>query len=185
MYGNVVTNRQLRGLNDTKCVEIQNFSSDNLKAAAYTLNPGRILRRSEDGVWEVCHTFSKNRSQFILRPNEYVQIEPIQHVSINVDGIVGNFIVASSAIDDGLMIIAGQIDSKYGAGSERLKFGVKNLLDIENTIRLGQRIVHLQFIDLRGSASDPVKLSEEQKKIWKSRADWAENNAYRPDLANE
>ena len=169
MYGNVLTNRQLNKLLAEKSLVIKPFSPSSLKEAAYTLNPGHVLRLSKEGEWEVVHTFSIKKPTFVLKPDEYVIVQPKQDVIISVDGIIGSFIQASTNVEGGLLVVAGQIDSKYGTGGEALRFGVKNLFAFENSISINTRLVHLQLIDLRGSTSDPVTRTAEQQETWDSR----------------
>ena len=179
MYGNVITNRQLRNLIDSKTLTIFPFNDENLKAASYTLNPGQVLRRGDDGEYDVVHSFSKMRSKYVLGPGDYVLVEPRQKIAIAVDGIVGTFIMASTNIENGLLVTAGQIDGRYGTKGEMLRFGVKNLLEGENELVFDTRLVHLQLIDMRGSATDPIRLDPAAQKVWEDRIRneaWAEAN---------
>ncbi len=169
MYGNVLTNRQLNRLIAEKSLQIRPFSQSSLKEAAYTLNPGRILRLNPGGHWNVVHILSDDEPSFALDPNEYVIVEPLQSVTITVDGIIGTFIQASTNVEGGLLVVAGQIDSRYGTKGEALRFGVKNLFSASNLISLKTRLVHLQLIDLRGSTSDPITLTQQQEDIWDAR----------------
>lgn len=188
MYGNVVTNKQLRNLLGSNCLTISPFEEQNLKAAAYTLTPGRVLRRGEDGEYDVVHTFKPKRKSFTLAPDEYVVVEAKQSVAIRVAGVVGTFITASTNIENGLLIVAGQIDGNYGTGGEALRFGIKNLLSQDNQISVDTRLVHLQLVDMRGSATDPVKLSKEAQKIWDDRKrgeSWLEQHGPNYSQADE
>lgn len=169
MFGNLSTNKQLKTLLEDRCLYIQPFDPSQMKATGYTLNPGRVLRRSEEGEWDVVHTFSARRDKFEVGPNEYVIVEPKQIVKISKDGIVGRFIAASNNIESGFLVIAGQIDSRYGMSGEALRFGVKNLLDLPNYLMYSSRLVHLEIFDLRGSSSDPVGSTPEREEIWRSR----------------
>lgn len=169
MFGNVLTNRQLRTLLDEKRIRIKDFNPLSLKQASYTLNPARVLKQSSDGEWEVVHSFTRARPTFLLQEHEYVVVEPRQDVVIDVDGVIGTFVQASTNIEAGILVVAGQIDSGYGSQGESLRFGVKNLLDKENALSIDTRLVHVQFVDMRGSSSDPVKRSEEQEKVHAAR----------------
>lgn len=180
MYGNVVTNRQLRVLIESNCLSITPFDEKNLKAAAYTLSPGRILRKGGDGEYEVVHSFTKKKGAFVLNANEYVVVEPKQTVIISRPGILGTFITASTNVEKGILILAGQIDSLYGTSGEALRFGMKNLFSEPVEITSSTRLVHLQLIDLRGSATDEVKLTKAARDVWEERRrdeDWAERHA--------
>jgi hypothetical protein len=169
MFGNLSTSRQLKRLRDDKCLDIIPFDEKLLKPTGYTLNPGRVLRRTKEGDWDVVHSFSPRRSRFVLLANEYVIVEPRQSVRISVDGIVGRFVTSSNNIESGFLITAGQIDSKYGMSGEALRFGVKNMLDEENVLRDDARLVHVEVFDLRGSTADPIVQSPSQSETWRSR----------------
>jgi len=169
MYGNVVTNKQLKDLMESGCLSIDPFEQNNLKAAAYTLTPGRVLRRGDDGEYEVVHTFSNKKNSFKISADEYIVIEPKQIVRIKTSGLIGTFITASTNIENGLLVVAGQIDSNYGVNNERLRFGVRNLLSLPNTITAATRLVHLQLVDMRGSAAEPVRLSRDAQAVWNDR----------------
>ncbi len=187
MYGNVITNHQLRNLLRTNCIAIDPFQEKYLKAAAYTLTPGRVLKRGEDGEYDVVHTFGTRRRDFTLSCGEYVIIEAREKVAIREHGIVGTFATASTNIENGLLIVAGQIDSHYGVKGEALRFGVKNLLAVDNEISSDTRLVHLQLVDMRGSATDPIKRSESTKSTWNDRInpDWADTHAQNYGAADE
>ena len=188
MYGNVVTNSQLRALIDSNCLSISPYDEKNLKAAAYTLSPGRILRRGDDKEYEVAHSFTPKKSSFILKAGEYVVVEPKQSVVIRRAGIIGTFITASTNVEAGLLLVAGQIDSLYGTSGEALRFGMKNLLDEPNEITDKTRLVHLQLIDMRGSAADPVKPTQDVKALWETRRreeNWLEQRGPNYGLATE
>lgn len=169
MYGNVLTNRQLRKLMNDNCLYIHPFNPSSLKETAYTLNPGRILKLSTEGEWEVVHTFSTKKAPYTLQPDEYVIVEAKQTVKIAVDGLLGTFVAASTNVEGGLLVVAGQIDSQYGMGGEALRFGVKNLLAVPNTISAETRLVHMQLTDLRGSTADPVVRSVAEGEVWEAR----------------
>jgi len=169
MFGNLSTNRQIKRLKDEKCIDIVPFDDALLKPTGYTLNPGRILRRTDDGDWDVVYTFGARRTSFILAANEYVIVEPKQTVRISVEGIVGRFVTSSNNVESGFLTVAGQIDSKYGTSGEALRFGLKNLLNQENALRHNARLVHLEVFDLRGSTADPIMRSPSQDETWRSR----------------
>lgn len=169
MYGNVLTDRQLNKLIADKCLYISPFNPASLKETVYTLNPGRVLKMTSENEWEVAHSFSTKKAPFILEPNEYVVVEARQTVKIAVDGLVGTFVSTSTNVEAGLLVVAGQIDSHYGMRGEALRFGVKNLLPMANTISADTRLVHMQLTDLRGSTADPVVRTPNEGQVWESR----------------
>ena len=76
----------------------------------------------------------------------------------------------------------------YGTSGEALRFGLKNLLSEPNEVTNTTRLVHLQLIDLRGSAADEVKLTKSAKDVWDDRKrdqDWAEHHAVNYNAAQE
>lgn len=180
MYGNVLTNRQIRRLIDDKSLSIKPFHPPSLKEAAYTLNPGHVLKMSTEGEWEVVHSFSARKQTFTLGADEYVIIQPRQNISIAVEGIIGSFIQTSTNVEGGLLVVAGQIDSKYGTGGEALHFGVKNLFPFDNVVSMDTRLVHMQLIDLRGSTADPVVKTPEQISVWEARRQRADDDGPLP-----
>lgn len=186
MYGNVVTNKQIRDLIRSNCLDISDFEDENLKEAAYTLNPGKTMTIGDDGEVENITPLTKRRT-YTIAPNAYVVVEARQKIAIRVPGIIGTFITASTNIEHGLLVIAGQIDSRYGMRSEALRFGVKNLLDVPNEITLSTRLVHMQLIDLRGSASDNGPRPRQAEAIWDKRIPPEERERILPnyDAADE
>ncbi|MFD1107426.1 hypothetical protein [Sphingobium olei] len=173
MYGNILTNVQIAKLRQNSAISIDPYSKSNLKESAYTLNPLGIERLSDNGKWGNIIELNENNEEIILLPGEYVKVVIKQRIIFRERGLVGNFIISSSSIESGLLVVCGQIDSTYGNDGQAIKFGLKNLLDVNNYINRKTRLAHMQIIDYRGSSFDPVKLSMEEKKVWKDRIiDW-------------
>lgn len=174
MFGNLINSRQLKNLRAENCLFIEPFAEANLKATHYTLNPGRVLRRT-DGDWYPEFTFDARHTEFQLAANEYVVVEVKQTIKIQKEGIVGRFVTTSSNIEAGLLVVAGQIDSQYGMKEEALRFGVKNLMSEPNVLSRNARLAHLEFFDLRGIMSEPRNPSPEELELWAGRrrdANW-------------
>lgn len=165
MFGNLINNRQLKQLIKENAIYIEPFEEQSVKSTHYTLHPGRVFRRNSSGVWKQAHDFKSSSNSFQLSENEYVVVEIRQVVKILIEGIVGRFIPTSSLIENGLMVLAGQIDNKYGVQGEGLRFGVKNLLQSTNELSIRTRLVHVEFFDMRGLAFDPVNLTAEEVTI--------------------
>jgi len=169
MFGNLVGRRQLRTLLENKDLIISPFEEKFLRASHYTLHPGRVLHRDDAGGWSDFYNF-KNRSKTPAPPlplgaNEYVVVEVLEDIKILRAGIVGRFIIASSNIESGLLIVAGQVDNKYGADGERIRFGLKNLLPVENQLTAATRLAHVEFFDLRGLETEDPVLTEEDRAV--------------------
>lgn len=162
MFGNLITNRQLRQLIKQKEIQIDPFVERSLKTTHYTLRPGRVMGRQADGSWKQIHSFREEKREFTIPENGYVLIEVLEAVKIANDGIVGRFIPTSNLVDNGLLLNAGQIDNKYGLNGEGLRFGLKNLLPVPNPICADTRLAHVEFFDLRGITVDPVELSKDE-----------------------
>ena len=165
MFGNLVTNRQLRQLIKANEIQIDPFVDESLKTTHYTLRPGRVLGRQADGSWKQVHNFKDDDHEYAIQENGYVVVEVREAVRIASEGIVGRFIPTSNLIEAGLDLVAGQIDNKYGLKGEGLRFGLKNLLPVRNVIGAEMRLAHVEFFDLRGITPDPVKLSDEERAI--------------------
>lgn len=164
MFGNLITNRQLRQLMQQKEIQIVPFDEGSLKTTHYTLHPGRVLGRQADGSWKQLHSFREDKHDFVIPADGYVLIEVLEAVKIANEGMVGRFIPTSNLIDGGLLLNAGQIDNKYGSMGEGLRFGIKNMLSVPNSLSANARLAHVEFFDLRGITVDPVPLSEEEKR---------------------
>lgn len=168
MFGNLISNHQLKQLMSSHSVDIEPFDELMLKATHYTLQPGRVLRRRPDGKWCINHYFSEEEV-CELRPCEYVVVEVRQRIRIHAEGIVGRFLTTSNLVENGLLLVAGQIDHKYGIEGEMLRFGIKNLLPEPNFIRKDTRLAHVEFFDLRGINIDSHELSAVEREIWNQR----------------
>lgn len=169
MFGNLTTNKQIRKLIETHEIEITPFDEKKIRSAHYTLSVGRILRHNENFELVQVHTFEDNRknSVYTLEPNAYVVVEPMQSIKFLNPGIVGRFIVPSTMIEDGLALISGQISNMYGRDNERVRFGLKNLLDRNFLIERSFRLAHIEFFDIRG-------LDPENDSSFEDRRRWAE-----------
>lgn len=168
MFGTLVANRILKQMIADKEIDIDPFEDSLLKATHYTLQPGRVLTRTVQGKWLSEHIF-QDSEVYTLEPNEYVVVEVKQIVRILRDGIVGRFLTTSSHVEGGLLIVAGQIDFKYGAEGEMLRFGVKNLLEVPNELKRSTRLAHMEFFDLRGVTMDQPKLTRDERNLWRAR----------------
>lgn len=163
MLGNLISNRQISKLMKENVIAIEPFDPFSLKATHYTLHPGRVLCLSGDGRWIGRHDFTENPNPYTLNPEEYVVVEPREQVKIRSEGLIGRFMTTSTLIESGLLVVAGQIDNKYGTEHERLRFGLKNLFsERHNELKSETRLVHVKFFDLRAITMDTVVLTPEE-----------------------
>lgn len=165
MYGNLINNRQLLKLIEEGRIIIEPFSEKILSTATYPLRPRRILNRQPDGKWVQQHNFDDDSNPFDVPANGYVIIEPRETIKLTHGGIIGHFIPASNLIEQGFGVVCGKVDNKYGTGGEMLRFGLKNYLSEPNRISAQDRVVHVEFFDLRSLAGLSPQLSDEEIKI--------------------
>lgn len=163
MFGNLINNRQLLKLIEDKHITIDKFIEKELSTAHYPLRPRRVLGRQADGKWITVHSFEDDPNPYHVPPNAYVVVEAREVIRLETDGIIGHFIPASNLIEQGFGVTCGKIDKKYGTtGGERLRFGLKNQLSEPNPLSAKDRIVHVEFFDLRSLASLTASLSDEE-----------------------
>ena len=180
MFGNLVNNVQIRKLIDTNQLEIEPFSSDNMSLVYYTLHVGRVkIRNDADETWSTKHNFEEDANPFIVEPNDYVIVVVQERLKLLNKHLVGTFSPASTLIEQGFGLTAGKIDKaygttgeKYGEPQEPVIFGLKNNLNSKNRITPSMRVAHVSFFDLRGVASDRVRLSDAEEKRRRGRGRW-------------
>jgi len=171
MFGNLVNNRQLLKLLEERQLTIEPFNEKELGTANYPLRARRILNRQPDGKWVQGHNFEDDPNPFDVPANGYVIVEAREAIKLNTDGLLGNFLPASNLIEQGFSVVCGKMDKKYGTTcGELLRFGLKNMLPESNRLTATDRIVHVQFYDLRSLANLSSGLSEEEIKIRIARA---------------
>jgi deoxycytidine triphosphate deaminase len=171
MFGNLVNNRQLLKLLEEHQIRIEPFVEKALGTANYPLHPNRVLNRQPDGKWVPVHSFADDPNPFHVPANAYVIVEAREVIRLETDGIIGHFIPASNLIEQGFGITCGKIDKKYGTtGGERLRFGMKNLLPEPNPLSAQNRVVHVEFFDLRSLACLTANLSDDEFQVRLRRA---------------
>jgi hypothetical protein len=172
MFGNLITNRQLKQLIKNNDLQIEPFDEKQLKASHYTLHIGRIFSCNPGSDPVLIHSFkdNKNSPPYELSGNAYVVVEAYEAIKLHNAGIVGRFVTASNLIESGLGLVSGQIGSRYGANGEGVRFGLKNYLPTTFLVDKTFRVAHVEFFDLRGITIDSVKITKEEKRIWLARA---------------
>ncbi len=167
MFGNLINNRQFKALRDSKVIEIDPFSEPDLSTVHYTLHVNKIKRKLDNGDIVTAYDFSENKNPFTLKAEEYVIVEVLEMIKLNDDNIIGQFISSSNLINEGLLLIAGKIDKKYGTtgpqkgkSSEMINFGLKNLTSSDIIIKPNHRVAHLSLYDLRGVSSEKANLTK-------------------------
>ena len=171
MFGNLINNRQIKRLLG-KTIEIEPFSEDDLSTVHYTLHVNKIKERLDNGKWKTVYDFSENKNPYTLKSGEYIVVEILEKIKLNDENIVGHFIPSSNLINEGLLLIAGKVDKKFGntgpemnKPSEMINFGLKNLNKTNIQIEPNHRIAHMELFDLRGVGSEKTKLSENEIRL--------------------
>ena len=187
MFGNPVTNRHIQSLRKARVIEIEPFIPENMGLIHFTLFPLRIKRRNASGKYCVAHDFSEDQTPFILEADEYVVVEIRERLKLLDRNIVGHFVPASNLIEASLGITVGKIDDNFGMTNsergfeqEKIVFGVKNQLNIQNVITKETRLAHLVLSDLRGMSTEIVKRSEREISQREKRAG-DDGVSYEPD----
>lgn len=169
MYGNLINNRQLKSLIDSKSIEIDPFNESNLSTVHYTLHVNKIKEKMANGNLNTIWNFTEKNYPFPLKAGGYVIVEIFEKIRLNDENIIGHFIPTSNLIEEGLLIVSGKIDKNYGSTgpnlgkqNEMVIFGLKNLTNSEIQINPHHRIAHLELFDLRGVSSEKMKLSDEE-----------------------
>jgi deoxycytidine triphosphate deaminase len=165
MFGNIINNAQIIKLKKAKELTITPFDEERLKLAHYALSPAGILwagARNTNGKRELQpkHDFASN-DKYIFQPGEYAIVEVEEFITLP-NGIVGHFLPSSALIEGGFGLTAGKLDPKYGEISgrrQKLIFGLKNLLNEQNTFSATEGLAHIYFIDLRGLNSGSLDFS--------------------------
>lgn len=171
MLGTIVNNKQLIKLNNQGIIRITPFEPNKIQTIHYPLNIKLIYPIDSDGELGRPNILMRNRP-YKLAPNEYVVIEIDEHIELG-NGIIGEFIPSSNLIEKGLSLMCGKLDSGYGATGERIRFGLKNLLNQEVVIEYDLKIAYVRFFDLTALDNLPYELSPEELRLWRIRANKA------------
>jgi deoxycytidine triphosphate deaminase len=172
MFGNLVNNKQIKDLRDKGVIEINPYNKKDQSLVHYTLHVKKVKRLQPDGNLRTIHDFSEKNFNYELEPNDYVIVEIEEVIKLNDANIVGQFVPCSTLIEQGLGLIAGKIDKKYGTtgqkfhkNQEMIHFGLKNFLNEKNTISPMLRVAHLMLFDLRGVATSKIDLSDAETMV--------------------
>lgn len=176
MFGNMINNNQLIHLKDVeKIIDITPWQPNLLKTAHYPLKPRAVYKYNNNSILKQIHNFERDEGDYILSKNEYVIVEVDEIIKLP-KGIIGQFVPSSNLIEQGLGITAGRLEHPYGQKGQRVRFGLKNLLDKESSLKEQDQLVYLQLFDLRGLDNNKIKLTERDLKILNLRRNIAEDD---------
>ncbi|MBH0054511.1 hypothetical protein I6E74_10075 [Salinibacterium sp. SWN139] len=165
MFGNILSDAEIIRLRDSHLLTLEPFDVKRLKIAHYKLAPrtvwtpvttidGKPSKRQE-------HNF-EDEAQFVFQPNAYHLFE-VEETVLLPDGVVANFVPVSEFALRGFSLVAGMLDAGYGklAGrTQKLFFGVKNLLDEKNMFDRNFGLAHMSIVSLTGASLLRQELSK-------------------------
>lgn len=168
MLGTIVNNTQLIKLNKQGIIRITPFDKKKIQTIHYPLNIKLIYPIDSDGELDRPNILRANKP-YKLAPNEYVVVEVDEHIELG-NGVIGEFIPSSNLIEKGISLMCGKLDSGYGSKGEKIRFGLKNLLNQEVVIEYDLKIAYVRFFDLTALDNLSYDLSPEEYRLWKIRA---------------
>lgn len=168
MYGNVINKKQILELCQSGGIKISPFNESKLQTIHYPLNI-KLIREydSENELNKIIEL--KKGSTYTLEGNGYVIVEINERIVLQ-EGLVGEFVHSSNLIEKGLFLTCGKLDPCYGAKGEAIIFGLKNLREYPVVIESDLKLAYIKFYDLRALDNMNYKLSQEELKLWRSRA---------------
>lgn len=174
MYGTLLNNSQIIDLVASRKIEVwPHFDEAALQLADYPLTIGAVIGIGEATPRAVASPYTPERiggggAAAILAPNDY-RIVVVKERIVLCEGLVGQFLPASSAIEAGLLLTMGKLESPFGRGGEYIRFGVFNASGGEVELRSGSRVAYLRIHDLRGLKNATVRFTERDSAIYESR----------------
>jgi len=120
------------------------------------------------GKLDPVHDFKRDGDVFTFPEDKYVVVEIEELIKVP-NGIVGQFVPASSLIELGIGITAGRIEFPYGQENEPIRFGLKNNLSSNTVIKGSEQIAYVQFFDLRSLVGESTELSERDALLFAAR----------------
>lgn len=157
VFGNILSDAEIIRLRKSGQLTLEPFDPTRLKVAHYKLTPRTVwtpvTKADGTGSRTMAHSF-EDEPQFVFEPNAYHLFEVAETVLLP-KGVVGNFVPVSEFALRGFALVAGMLDSGYGriAGrTQKLLFGVKNLLDEKNLFDRNFGLAHLSMVSLTGAS---------------------------------
>ena len=169
MFGNLLNNSLIEELVDEKVIIFTpKFNKSSLQIAQYQLYPLLVRELVSKTKTKTLHDFSQDGNVYKLMPNAFVLIDILEQIQLPF-GIVGRFIPSSTLIERGLGLTTGKIEYPFCHNGERIRFGLKNYLNVPIEIKANERIAYIEFFDLRGMDNFEYKLSTLDKKTYEKR----------------
>jgi len=173
MFGNLLANNQIVQMRMAGALKVNPWFPERLGIVHYELHVAHIFQLEEGKVFS--KTKPRAGTEFLLEPNEYCIVD-IDTIIAPPEGVVGKFVPASFLIESGFGITLGRLTYPYGARSEPIRFGLKNMLNVENSLDATRAIAFVEFFDLRAVERLPYDVGEEDLKRWMRRKKIAEDS---------
>ena len=167
MPGILLNNSQILELVAIDIIRIEPFNADRLKTAHYPLTAYALFDSQKDSDPKEMHRFDRHDT-FTFPPSAYVIVE-VRETIVLAPGIVGKFLPSSNLVDQRLGLTAGRVEYPFGQQRETLRFGLKNQCDFATSLSRDDYIAYVEFYDLRGLSTHPVKLTERDAEIYERR----------------
>lgn len=172
MYGTVLSNKQIERLVEGGGkFTISSYDRSRQKLAHYKLSPARILAAGplrKDGTRRHVEIGDLRDGPHVFRGRQYLIVEVKETIRLP-EGIVGQFTPASTLVEQGFGLVAGKLDSEYGADGERIILGLVNLLDEDNPFDPAMGIAHISFTDFRGAERNLARFTAQERADFRDR----------------
>lgn len=152
MFGTLMSNAEIVRCVSSGEIVIEPFQPDLCELAHYPLTPIRVYseRFGPAGELQTATWDLGRQGRFVLSPRESVQVEVSERVMLK-GKIVGQFVLRSGLLQQGLGFFGGKLDPFYGEHQEKIIFRVANLTERSIPIHPAVPVAHLCFFDLRGT----------------------------------
>lgn len=148
-------------------LSIENYNEDSLQHTSYYFRLGLEFSRFDDEGVEIKLEIKESDPYLTIEPNEYVIIESHEdfHLSDKVKGTIGSL---SDMIYKGLQInYSPFIDPLYKG---QIKVGIKNLLNKQTKIKIGEKIGKVSFYDISDTYPITIVRGSKQESLFSKRA---------------
>jgi deoxycytidine triphosphate deaminase len=169
MFGNVASGAEIVSLVDEKKLTIQPFDKSRLRLAHYLLKPAGLLSpglypgRGKSRVHKPEVNFEE-KPQHVFESQQYFLVE-VEEQIVLPEGMVAQFVPSSNFIESGFGLNSGKLDPRFGGlqgKSQKLRFGVSNLLIERNTFDSTQDFIYVYFFDFRGLQPRSTGVNEQE-----------------------
>lgn len=167
MYGNLLSNKQIEQMvRGPGNFSISPYRKDHQKLAHYKLSPGRVMvpgpLRADRSRGRPTQVGDLRDGVQLFKPQQYLIVEVLETIRLP-EGILGQFTPASTLIEQGFGLVAGKLDSEYGARGERIIVGLTNLLNEDNPFNPRLGLAHVSFADFRGTERRLAKFTKQER----------------------